>query len=214
MRMTSAVLTLLVLAVAIQARGAIITPISVTPSSEFAPASNLIDGSGLDPLGLHDNNENNMWQTFNLATGTSIGETVEFELDQNYDLSDAIVWQYNGLNGFGLPELDRELDEVQVAVSPDLVSPFTTIGSFNMDPAVDQTSLVGEPAQIFALSGASNVRRVQFTILSVQGGVDDGTAGLSEVRFAGSVVPEPASLLLLITGGLAFCQLRRRKLQQ
>ena len=143
------------LAIATQANGAIITPSAVTASSQFAPASNLINGSGLDSFGLHDNDENNMWQSFNLTSGTSIGETVIFELDQNYNLSDAIVWQYNGPNGFGLVELDRELDEVAVGVSSGLAGAFTPIGTFNMNPAVDQTSATGEPAQIFALAGAT-----------------------------------------------------------
>ncbi|MEM8679218.1 MAG: hypothetical protein AAGF97_07705 [Planctomycetota bacterium] len=190
----------LLLCLASQASASLITPVSVSASSEFAPAINLINGSGLDTFGLHDNNENNMWQTFNLNSGTSIGETVEFVLDQNYDLSEAVIWQYNGLNGFGLPEPDRELDEVAIAVSSSLGGAFNPIGTINLAPAFDQTSSAGEPAQLFDISGANNVRRVQFTINSVQGGIDDGTAGLSEVRFNGTpTIPEPnpaAGLLL------------------
>lgn len=195
---------------ATQASASLITPTAVNVSSQFAPGINLINGSGLDAFGLHDNNENNMWQTFNLTSGTSIGETAEFILDQNYDLSEAVIWQYNGLNGFGLPEPDRELDEIELSVSSGLTGPYTSIGTFNMDPAFDQTSSVGEPAQIFALSGASNVRRVLLTINSVQGGVDDGTAGLSEVRFNGTVVPEPRSIAGLALG-LALMSLRIRR---
>ncbi len=191
---------------------ALITPVSVTASSEFAQAVNMINGSGLDAFGLHDNSENNMWQTFNLTSGTSIGETAEFVLDQNYDLSEAVIWQYNGVNGFGLPEPDRELDEIELSVSPNMTDPFVSIGTFNMAPAFDQLSSVGEPAQLFALAGATNVRRVLLTILSVQGGVDDGTAGLSEVRFNGAVVPEPGTFAgVLLGAGLLFGMRRRRR---
>lgn len=192
------------------APAALITPTAVTASSQFTSPDRMIDGSGLDEFGLHDNNENNMWQTFNLDTETSIGETAEFILDQNYDLSEAVIWQYNGLNGFGLPELDRELDEIELSVSSGLTGDFTSIGTFNMAPAFDQLSNVGEPAQLFALTGATNVRRVLLTINSVQGGVDDGTAGLSEVRFNG-VVPEPNTFIGLILGvGVLISSTRRR----
>ena len=195
--------------------GDIVTPVAVVPSSEFVTAVNMINGSGLSGVGpvedqLHNNDENAMWQTFNLDTGTSIGETAEFILDNNYDLSSAIIWQYNGLNGFGLPELDREIDEFELSVSPDLVSGFTSLGTFNLAPAMDQmASGFNEPAQTFVLSGADNVRRVLLTIRSVQGGVDDGTAGLSEVRFDGTLVPEPAACLLLTLAGLSLMWIAR-----
>jgi hypothetical protein len=58
------VCALVLVLTAVQANAGIITPVSVTPSSEFAAATNLINGSGLNILGRHDNNENNMWQTF------------------------------------------------------------------------------------------------------------------------------------------------------
>lgn len=202
------------LLLAVSAQADVITPVSVTPSSEFAAAINLINGSGLDGVGpvedqLHNNDENSMWQSFSFVS--SIGESVTFELDANYDLSDAIIWQYNGLNGFGLPEPDRELDEIELAVSPDLVSGFTSIGTFNLAAAQDQTAGgFNEPAQEFALAGASNVRRVMLTINSVQGGMDDGTAGLSEVRFRGTLVPEPATLGLLALGVSSLLFARRR----
>lgn len=206
---------LLLALLAAQTQAAIITPTSVTASSEFAAAGNLINGSGLSGVGavetqLHDNNENNMWQTF---AASAVGETAIFTLDQNYDLSSALLWQYNGLNGFGLEELDRELDEISLAVDDNLVGPFTSIGNLNLAPALDQTAVgFNEPAQVFALAGASNVRRVQLTIVSVQGGVDDGTAGLSEVRFAGTVtVPEPTTFALAAVGLLSVPWLTRRK---
>lgn len=191
----------------------VITPVTATPTTEFAAAVNLINGSGLDGVGpvqnqLHDNNENNMWQTF---AGTSVGESVTFELDKNYDLSDAVIWQYNGPDGNGNLRPDREVEDLEVLVSSDLVSPLVSIGTITLAAAQDQ-SVAGfnEPAQTFALTGADDVRRVQFVIQSVQGGVSDGFAGLSEVRFLG--IPEPATcgLLAMGAGGLALLARRRR----
>jgi PEP-CTERM motif len=205
-------------AMASAVRGDIVTPVSVVASSEFAAANNIINGSGLQGAGpvegrLHDNNENNMWQTFNLATGTSVGETAVFTLDQNYDLSSAIIWQYNGPNGFGDPEPDREVDSFGLAVSSDLVSPFSSLGVFNLSPSQNQLAgpPAGEPAQIFGLAGANNVRRVQLTILSVHGGVSDGSAGLSEVRFEGRIVPEPTAIALFGMGCLMLWTCRQRR---
>jgi hypothetical protein len=186
-----------------QTQGDVVTPVAEEHSSEFAPALNLINGSGLSGIGnvpdqLHDNIELNMWQTF--AT-TSVGENVTFELDQNYDLSSAYIWQYNGPDGFGTPTPFREVNEFELAVSSDLLGGFSSIGTFSLAPSQDQTvNDFNEPAQTFALTGADNVRRVQLTILSVQQPPDDGFAGLSEVRFEGTVVPEPASVLALLMG--------------
>ena len=213
LKATTCCMVLLLIPVA-QSSADIVTPVSATPSSEFAAAVNLINGSGLSGVGpvetqLHDNDENHMWQTF---AGTSIGETVEFELDANYDLSSALIWQYNGLNANGMPELDREIDGFELAVSPDLVSPFVSLGTFNLAPALDQ--LVGgfnEPAQMFNLDGADDARRLKLTILSIQGGgLGDGSAGLSEVRFV-TVVPEPMTCTLLAMGGLSLIRTRRRR---
>ena len=210
---------LLVAAIATsQASAEIVTPTAVTPSSEFAAAINTINGSGLSGVGpvetqLHDNNENNMWQSFDAVTDPfdSIGETIEFDLGGNFDLLDSIIWQYNGLNGFGLAEPDREVADLDVAVSSDLVSAFTSIGTISVAPSQDQTAAgFNEPAQVFS-TAASNVRRVQFTILSVQGGVGDGFAGLSEVRF--NVVPEPASIGLAVASALSLVLISRRNRQ-
>ena len=209
--------TLLLALLAAQSQAAVITPVAVTPSSQFAAAANLINGSGLDGVGpvlgqLHDNNENNMWQTF---AGTSVGESVEFELDQVYDLSDAHIWQYNGPSQGNLDVPMREVENIDISISPDLVSPFVSLGTKTLAPAIDPLAgpvpTFGEPAQNFALGSGNLARRVKLTILSVHSPPSDGFAGLSEVRFSGTAIPEPATLALAAMCGLSIPWLSRRK---
>ena len=80
----------------------IVTPASVTATSSFvALPENLIDGSGLDGIGnvedqLHDTDELNMW--ISGTTPPPQDQELEFTLDLNYDLSDAIIWNFNGVS--------------------------------------------------------------------------------------------------------------------
>ena len=202
---------------ATQARAEIVTPVSVSVTSEFAAGVNMINGSGLIGDGpvetrLHDNDENNMWQSF---SDTPVGETATFELDASYDLESAIIWQYNGPDGNGTLRPDREVDEFEVLVSPDLESPFTSIGTFNLAAATDQSIAPpgGEPAQTFALTGATDVRRVQLKINSLHSvppiaGVNQADlGGFSEVRF---FVPEPATFAMVGLGILTLLWQSRR----
>jgi hypothetical protein len=200
--------SLLVLAFsASQAKADLVTPVSVSASSEFAAAANLINGSGLDGVGsvtdqLHDNNENNMWQSFGF--GGTIGENVTFVLDQSYDLSDAHIWQYNGAIQFfdpNNPDLfvpARQTEDIDISISPDLVSPFVSLGTSTLAPALDPafgSPTIGafhEPAQTFGLAGSNLAKRVKITILSLHDPDDaDGFNGLSEVRFGGDTLLGP-----------------------
>lgn len=234
-----------------QARADLVTPVSVTPSTEFAAAVNLINGSGLDGVGpvadqLHDNDEDFMWQSwggFGEASGTSIGANVTFELDQVYDLSGAHIWQYNGAidqdlndpNNALVTVLSRQVNDFDISISPDLVSPFVSLGTNSLAPALDPLAgpvtgppggTYNEPAQTFGLGAGNLARRVKITILSIYdpngtqvlndpNGVPvplpDGFSGLSEVRFEGTVIPEPATLGLAALSALSLPWLVRRR---
>ncbi|MEQ8836154.1 MAG: hypothetical protein RID07_05045, partial [Lacipirellulaceae bacterium] len=199
-----------------QAQADLVTPTAVSASSEFAAAVNLINGSGLDGVGpvpgqLHNNDENGMWKTF---SATPIGESVEFTLAGTYDLSAAYIWQYNGPSGgtMGLPEPDREVGSLDIAISPNLVDPFVSIGTLTLAAAQDQTVIAfNEPAQTFALGSGNIAQRVKLTILSSQIPGGDTINGLSEVRFEGRLIPEPASFALGAIGLLALANGGRRR---
>lgn len=201
---------------ATQARADLVTPMTVTASSQFAAPENMINGSGLDGVGpvpgqLHNNDENGMWQTF---SASPIGESAEFTLDGVYDLSDAYIWQYNGPSGgpMGLPEPDREVGSLDIAISPNLVDPFVSIGTLTLAAAQDQTIVAfNEPSQTFALGSGNIAQRVRLTILSSQIPGGDTIHGLSEVRFEGTLVPEPTSIALGALGLLALANGRRRR---
>jgi hypothetical protein len=204
--------------VATQARADVITPVSVTPSTQFAAAVNTINGSGLDGVGpilgqLHDNDENHMWQTF---AASSVGEFAIFELDQVYDLNAAHIWQYNGPAATEPPLFTpwREVEDFDISISPDLVAPFVSLGTNTLNPALDPLSGpipdFNEPVQSFGLGGSNLARRVKITILSIYDPTNgDGAAGLSEVRFG--TIPEPTTLGLAAMSLLSLPWLTRRR---
>ena len=129
---TTTVILFLSLATA-QVQAELVTPTGATATTELFAATRLIDGSGLDGNGdifnqRHDNNVLNMWLS---DFGSSAEqEEIEFELDGTFDLSAAIIWQHNGVDGGGNPTPDRDLSEFEIFVSPDLVSPFFSLGDF------------------------------------------------------------------------------------
>ena len=184
---------LLPLSVIAQLKAEIVTPTSATETSAFSgfSATRLIDGSGLDGEGeifaqRHDNNVFNMWLS---DSGTIANQQeIEFELDGTFDLSTAIIWQHNGIDGQGNPTQERDLTEFEIQVSPDLVTPFVTLDDFMLNGALDPLDPSGEPPQFLVLDGAFNVRRVKFKVISAAGGPEAPFVGLSEVRFDGTRV--------------------------
>jgi len=211
-----------------QATADVVTPTNVTFSTEFAAAANLINGSGLGPGDfkdkLHDNDENNMWQSWGdfEGSGTSIGAWVEFELDQAYDLANAYIWQYNGLS-IGPPIIDatwRETEDIDISVAPNLLDPLTSLGTTTLaaasalDPVNDPIPTLSEPVQIVGMGGVT-AQRVRITIETVYDqalatSIPDWFAGLSEVRFV--EIPEPATLGLAIGAlSISLGLMRRRR---
>lgn len=193
------------------ASAAVITPVGVTASNTFPlwgqyKAENLINGSGLAG-GQHDADYNNMWMT-DLSVDKA---TLTFDLGGLYKLSSIDVWNYN----FGKEEfastLDRAAKAFTLSISTDGVT-FADVlsGEFSRGTG----ALLG--AETFGLSGEA-----RFVQLSLSGNHQQypeyygyAPIGLSEVRFGGSAVPEPATWAMLIAGfGMVGGAIRARRVQ-
>ena len=207
--MTKLVLAAFALSASVPAVAQIITPVTVVASDTFSffgeyKAVNLINGSGL-AAGLHDASYPNMWMS-NLGVNQA---TLTFDLGKAYNLTGANIWNYN----FGNPAefqstILRGVKDFRLFASTDGVS-FAQVLDARLNPGTGQPL----PSQDFAVTGVA--RYVRFDILSNYGqgtyAERDWNSGLSEVRFAGTAVPEPASWALMIGGfALAGASVRRR----
>lgn len=199
------------LVVAAPATAAVVTPVGVTATSTFNNGfytpQNLINGSGLSG-GLHSNFFGDMWMTDLGASKASL----TFDLGGVFNLSGASLWQFNfGTNTPVISTLDRGVKEFRLLTSLDGV---TYAEAFSGTLA---RSLDGSPvaAQDFAFSGAASFVRLDILNNYTQGTIyeRDEASGLSEVRFSGAAVPEPATWAMMI-GGFAMvgAAMRRRKI--
>lgn len=175
----------------------VITPVGVTASNSFPywgqyQPGRLIDGSGM--VGdKHDADFNNMWMT-DLGVDKA---TLTFDLGAAYNLSSLSVWNYN----FGKEEfastLDRASKAFTLAISTDGVT-FTEVLAGEFARGTGQL-LAGET---FGVSGQARYVQLNLSGNHQQYPEYYGYApiGLSEVRFAGSAVPEPATWAMMIAG--------------
>jgi hypothetical protein len=198
---------LLALAATTHARAGFIT--GVTASTNMGSASgsdiaHIVDGSGLSSLSLTATHAagmiaSNDWVS---ATGTPTGQ-VTFDLHGSYMLVGMSVWNFNGLNLFGV-------QGVSVSTSTDGMT-FTSLAGGPTTFAEGALAASEAPQQFtFSVTAAF----VRFDITSNYG--LPGNTGLSEVAFDGTLVPTavpaPPTLLLGLVGvgvtGVA--RLRRR----
>lgn len=192
------------------ASAALIAPVKVTASDTFSffgqyKPENLVDGSGLS-AGLHDGNFANMWQT-NLGVNQA---NLVFEFDGRYAVDEVAIWNYN----FGNPAefqstILRGVKDFRLSASTDGVT-YTTLVEARLAMGTGQPLA----AQTFQ-AGGFTARFLKLDILNNYGegtyAERDWNSGLSEVQFAGTAVPEPASWALMIAGfGLAGAAMRRR----
>ncbi|WP_374657338.1 PEPxxWA-CTERM sorting domain-containing protein [Phenylobacterium sp.] len=198
------------LAVAAPASAAVITPVGVTASNTFPfwgiyDASHLIDGSGLSG-GLHDATFSNMWMT-DLGVDNAV---LTFDLGGAFKLSGLSVWNYNfGTEGYA-STLDRAAKAFTVSVSTDGVNYVQVLGG-NLSRGTGNLLA----AETFGLSGLARYVQIGLNGNHQQDPQTYGYApvGLSEVRFSGSAVPEPATWAMMIAGfGLAGVALRSRRM--
>jgi hypothetical protein len=173
-------------------------------------AVDTINSSGFnDATGEHNNNAADMW----LSDGDGVNETNEgenglptsitFDLENNYNLDAIGVWNYNEV---GLTS--RGAREVAISVASGEGGVFNPLGLFELEEATGANNYEGQLISLEDFVLADDVRRIRFDINSNWGDANQ-YVGLSEIRFSGTVIPEPSSLALLGLGGLAL--LRRRR---
>lgn len=179
-------------------------------SSQFSGrlAVDTINGTGFNgATGIHDNSPTNMW----LTNGTATGQ-ITYDLGDVYDLDSLNVWNYNEVPGVALFS-QRSARDVTISVASSEGGPFASLGNFVFEMAPGIDSNFGQFIDLSAFSLAGNVRLVRFDITSNYDG--DNYVGLSEVRFSGTLVPEPKNLALTAVALLgligAICYRRREK---
>ncbi len=142
-----------------------------------------------------------MWQSADRASipGYNViaEQWLEFDLGATYSLASMKVWNYNGDPGTSYTH--RGVKDMIVKVSADRAN-WTSLGTTTLTESPHSDTV--DFGQTISLAGANNVRYVLFDIETAINSDSDYVVGLSKVRFA--AVPEPATWLLLLVGGMAL----------
>jgi hypothetical protein len=198
------------IALAAPAFADVITPVGVEATSTFPffgeySKEDLISGSGLSG-GLHDSNYANMWMTDQSVQQAQL----TFDLGGLYNLTGADIWQFNfGTNTPVISTLDRGVKDFRILTSTNGVD-FTQVFAGTLARSVDGSPIA---AQSFAIGGVAQFVQIDILNNYAQGTIyeNDYASGLSEVRFNGAAVPEPATWAMMIGGfGLVGGAMRRR----
>jgi hypothetical protein len=212
------------------AQAVVITPVGAVGDSEYDDSAGIrraiytINGAGLDPspgdvlTKLHNEASTaelngGMWMN---AEGKGTTGNIEFDLGATYLLTDLHVWNQAEYAYVCCNLSTRGSNEVDVYVG-DTPNPTTFAQKFNFAQAMQtapSTTFAGAaefgndfniPGATYTLTTPVAARYVKFDILSGHGATQ---IGLSEVRFSGTLIPEP-STVALIGIALAACCLRR-----
>jgi len=207
---------------------------ATAPNAEAGPGAmpiKAVDGSGLDETGeMHDNsgyasgriwlgerdNGGNAGSTDpegdggpNPGTYSHESNPVWFRFDfrENQLISHARIWNCNGATNRGFNQVVVEYSATGGADPAE----WTRLGGPDAVQSFPQASHEDDYLGFELDLGGADIKSVVFTALTSDSGVANfggsGNVALSEVRFY--IVPEPATMGLIVLGGLAL--LRRRR---
>lgn len=214
--------TLLFLA-CFSASAALVTPTSVTTSSQFGTLAggNTINGSGLSgvsPNQTHDNNANNMWLS---DLNDVVDAFIAWDLGSIVALSNARIWNYNQFHPTTTCCENRGIQQVDIYVST-LAAPGDPEGGGVADWALFAGNAMFAQANetatyagfTFDFAGVL-ARHVRFEIDSNFGSDQFGNVvGLSEIQYYSvPAVPIPAALPLFLSGMVVLGFVGRKKRQ-
>jgi hypothetical protein len=192
----------------------LINGVTATATSELVggsfnrPAIAAANGAGLDMAGVtHGIGEGTQWESsgINDLPGFPVDRdpAITFDLGGLYLVDTIRVWNFSE----GQPAVRRT--DVQISLDGSL---FTSIGeqtfAIPMNPFQD-FSIGPVPARFVRLDILENGNGTMYPYTSPFA-PQVGFVGLSEVRFFGPLVPEPASAALLHCGITALLAIRRR----
>lgn len=164
----------------VESYGYPITNITATASGYQGAMTpqNTVNGSGLDPQGLHDTEGTHMW-----TSNTVKPAWIQFQFDKVYRLHEMWVWNANqvieSMVGFGAKTV-----KIEYSVDGQDWTTLEGVSEFNQGPG-----LPGYAANTTVSFGGVAARYVKVTILSNWGGMAQQVS-ISEVRF--SYVPMQA----------------------
>lgn len=188
----------------------VITGVTATATSELVKtfdrvAAYAVDGSGLDPKTGHHTGipDDAMWLSRGVGFLDSEGDdrhpAITFDLGDDYLLDALRVWNYNEVTGVNL--FGRGIKDARILVSSDGESftPLTDPADGDAVFTLHAAAGLGDTdfSQTMTLYTDSPVRFVRIEAVTTHEGsdfdagtiADEGFAGLSEVRFSGSPVP-------------------------
>ena len=201
-----------------------LTPIESDQSSMATPdliAETTWNGNGLRYGGLHNNNMTYDLQNLS-AEGTmwlsEFGETdhwISYGFAGPVTIKELTTWNFNDLSllpaGIQEFQIRYTQDATTVALKDRTWS--APIGSDTLNPAAGSNYYESNTTIDAADVGLEGVvlTGLKLEVISTYGSTQ---AGLSEIHFEGTEVPEPATMGLLAVGGIAMLRSRRRRNQK
>jgi hypothetical protein len=198
--------------------GEVITPIGATsndvPGGDLYPVDHLIDGSGLSTAPTRENilavthattGPSNSWVTDarNGGSGDFYANVndpdpvLEFDLGDVFDVTSMVGWNYS-IIGNAAKEITAEFFREGSPVG----SPVSLTMQSGVNPVEELFFGDIYRADTIRLTVTDNYR---------EAGAGGDRVGLAEVRFVGTLVPEPSTLVLAVFGLVGLIGCRRRK---